>query len=799
MRPSLPVLLFPAAALWVSLMLAEAAVWRGSVCADGVWLPLAGNVAGGIAAVSAGVLAAAGAIAGFACWRRGRSAMPLMISASVCLGFFVGLLYWESLANTMEEMPSSGTYSVEVMSDCNRSSVAAWSEGKVAACSTIAGNADLGETGGMSANVRIIWDSEDDALPLGTCFVSSGRFARLGDASKNEGRFQNGIAGNFYPANIEQTTWANSLQGVFGSIRQRFAEMLREHPGEGEVLLEGVVLGNRSQLSGTELDESFKVSGLSHLLAVSGSHLSVVAMMTAWLLGKTKVSRKVSIALLCFLVVSYLILTGMQPSAFRACAMSLMGSAAWIAGRRRSSMPALCLAVMLMLALDPSNAFSVGFGLSVMGVLGICAFLPLAESWLAAAMPNKLLCLAQPLGMTLVAQASTSQISVPIFGMVSVIGPFMNIVASPAISAFLGAGIVSMTACAVCEPVGQAMLHSLCSAADAFCMVVEAAASFDHAAIPAYVPVAAAWIAFVVVAALAWAIWPVPTKKNLARAVGGLLAVCLVVAALSFCGRGTQVVMLDVGQGDAILVRDGASQVLVDTGRSDSKLRAALGRNGVYRLDAVVITHFDDDHCGSLGALRSMVAVDKVVLAAGSGKLAESGESGQDTMQAAAKLAGAQNIVEVSRGDRIRLSEHLSMTVVWPEGNVEKGGNAESLCAKLEYDHDLDGEDDFAMLLTGDAESEQLQKMVDAGLGHVDAIKVGHHGSAASSSNETLDALRPSIALISVGAGNTYGHPSSKTLNLLEAHGIEYWRTDLNGDVALQLAPWGCRVSCANI
>ncbi len=784
-RPSLPTLLFPAAALWVSLMLAEAAVWRGVACGEGVALPLVGSVPCGVAV---GLACAVAVVVGLLAWRRIGSAMPLMLAGAACLGLVVGVLYWGSLAQTMDAMPRSGTFEVEVASDCSSSSVSAWSEGRAVAES------------GEAATVRIIWDSAEEVLPLGTSFSTSGKFVRLGSAAKDEGRFQSGIAGNFYPGSVDEAGWAATLGGAFGSIRQHFAEMLRQHPGEGEVLLEGIVLGNRSQLSGTQLDEAFKIAGLSHLLAVSGSHLSVVVMMTAWLLQRTRASRRTSIAVLCVLVVSYLVLTGMQPSAFRACVMSLLGSAAWLARRRRSSMPALCVAVMAMLSLDPANAYSVGFGLSVMGVFGICVFLPLAESWLETLIRGRARGLAQPLGMTLVAQACTSQISVPMFGMLSVVGPAANIVASPVISAFLGAGIVAMMACAVWEPAGHALLGVLCAGAEAFCRLVEAVSSLAYAAIPAYVPSLVAWATFVAAAAAIWVRWPAPTRANIARAGAALAALSCVLVVLALGGHGTQVVMMDVGQGDAILVRDGSSQVLVDTGRSDSKLRAALGRNGVYHLDAVVITHFDDDHCGSLGALKSMVEVDRVVLAAGSTGFAQSEEgSGADTLQTAAELAGADGIVEVGYRDEIRLTNTLRMEVVWPQDSVEKGGNAESLCMKLEYDHDQDGIGDFKMLLMGDAESEELQDMVDSGIGQVDALKVGHHGSAKSSSDEVLDALDPSIALISVGAGNSYGHPSSKTLGLLQEHGIEYWRTDLDGDVALQLAPSGCRVSCANI
>ncbi len=789
-RPSLPTMLIPVAALWISIMLSEVIAWQSNVCEDGLSVALLGNVSLSTVLLACFIFLIIAIFIGLVVWKRSGISIVLLISVAACLGLFIGTLYWSSTLNIMKSVSSEGTYKVEVISDSNNSSTTSWSEGKI-----IKDN----NSSVSNASVRIIWDSADSALPLGTCFLTTGKFTQIGSKEKNQSKFQSGIVGNLYPKKISETAWSPSLLGTFGSIRHHFATLLRKNTSEGEILLEGIVLGNRSNLSGTELDEAFKITGLSHLLAVSGSHLAIVAMMIAWLLQKTKVSKRVSIVVLCVLVISYLVLTGVQPSAFRACIMSLVGSAAWLFRRRKNSMPALCIAVMLMLVLDPTNAFSVGFGLSVMGVFGICIFLPLAQKWLEQIFSKKLDAISQPLAMTLVAQACTSQISVPIFGMFSLVGPLANIVAGPVISILLGAGIIAMLICAVSEQVGQILLHILCALSDVFCKAVEAVSSLPHAAIPAYVSSAVAWTVFVVVAILLWVFWPSPNKQNIKRAGCGIACICVFVLALSLLGHGTQVVMLDVGQGDAILVRDKNTQILIDTGRSDTKLRSALGRNRVYHLDAVVLTHFDDDHCGSLSALKSMVDVDKVVLATGSTEFAKDNASGATAIEAATKLVGVNNIVEIACGSKIKISNNLGLTAVWPQTEIKEGGNSQSLCTKLEYDYDQDCKTDFSMLLTGDAESEELEEMIKSGVGHIDALKVGHHGSAVSVSSDTLESLDPSVALISVGAGNSYGHPSSKTLNLLNEQDVKVWRTDLDGDITLQLAPSGYRVSCANI
>lgn len=791
-RPSLPLLLAPAVALWLSIRAGAQIVWQRYAGEGVVYdamsaLSLEGIPGGWAIVFAACALAVFLAAIAWKAW--GAGPLAFIVAGAVCLGLATGMLCWNDLLSQMDAMSSaSGTFHAKVTSDSTESTFSPYSEGV------------LVSEDGARLSVRIYWDSEDEVLPLGAEFDSRGSFSALDADSGGLSMFESRIGGSFSPSDIEDARWGNSLQGVFGSVREHFAELLREHSGSGEILLEGIVLGNRSQLSGSDLYESFKIAGIAHLLAVSGSHMSIVMSLVSWVIGTAGFSRRTSVAAIAVVTVSYLMLTGMQPSAFRACLMAVLGSFSWLAHRRKSSLSALCLAILAMLELDPSNAFSVGFELSVLGVMGLCIFMPLATTWMSAILPGKPgRKLSEPLAMTFVAHVATMPVSVPLFGMLSLIGPFVNIVASPAISFFLGGGILAMFACAVCDSAGSLVLDVLCMLGDAFCSLVELSATVPHASIACYAPSALAWGVTLACAVLLWARWPMPTRSNLGRAAAGLAAAIGVAIVFSWPSGEAQIVMLDVGQGDSILIRDGDAKILIDTGQQDSMLRQELGRNGIYSLDAVVITHFDDDHCGSLAAMESMVTVDEVIVSEGSIELGEADEGSAEVLQTAAELAGEGNVVEMSEGDSIEVSDRMTLTMVWPEETVEESGNGDSLCLLLEYDADGDGSADFRALFTGDAESEELEQMADDGLGDIDLMKVGHHGSSVALSDEALEALDPQIALISVGEGNSYGHPSQVTLELLEEHGVEYWRTDLDGEITLVLGVDGCTVSCANI
>ena len=278
--------------------------------------------------------------------------------------------------------------------------------------------------------------------------------------------------------------------------------------------------------------------------------------------------------------------------------------------------------------------------------------------------------------------------------------------------------------------------------------------------------------------------------------VGGALGCLALLAVLLPVAGGANLVAMDIGQGDAILLSDGRRQVLVDTGPRDADLRAALGRQGVHHLDAVVITHFDEDHCGALGALQSFVRVDHVIVATGLPEAAASTGDGADTISEAIALCGREGIVEVSAGDEIRVSDRMSLSVVWPRGQVDESSNENSVCLLLSFDADVDGKADHTALLTGDAEHEELSAMVDAGLGDIEVLKVGHHGSAEAVDEDVLRTLKPELALISVGADNSYGHPNDHTLELLEDAGARIYRTDESGDIRLTFDSEGMAVRC---
>ena len=188
----------------------------------------------------------------------------------------------------------------------------------------------------------------------------------------------------------------------------------------------------------------------------------------------------------------------------------------------------------------------------------------------------------------------------------------------------------------------------------------------------------------------------------------------------------------------------------------------------------MIISHADDDHCGSLQALDGVVAIDSVLVAQDA--VTCDCESCESLIKSASSVVGSANIEPLAVGDTIACGD-FSLKVIWPHGFSDEGGT-------------------WTALFCGDAESEQLKEMIDEGtLGDIDIYKVGHHGSKAALTESIVEAIRPETSLVSVGEGNRYGHPAAQTLSLLDNVGSHVFRTDEMGNVSCEFSNDGIRVT----
>lgn len=541
-------------------------------------------------------------------------------------------------------------------------------------------------------------------------------------------------------------------------------------------LIAGVVCGRSAELRAQPAGDWFSVTGTAHLIAVSGSHLAIVGFVVESALQKTRLSRGLQRGLLVLALAAYAVFTGASPSAVRACCMVAASLVANGAGRRRHGLSALFLTMAIFVLLRPTVLFEMGFQLSCASVFSILCFCPYATYALAElGVPSGV---ASILSVTLCSQLATLPVTIPAFGTFSLIAPLANAVIGPVISVLLASSVV-LVPCSLVPLLsrGALVVPMIVARCALFFEQLFAAVPGASVSVPPDTPLVYV-VPFALAVLLVW--WPRPRARSMAV---GLL--CLMLAAgvpyvyWDRCAP-PSVTVLDVGQADAILFRQGGAVALVDCGL-DERVVSALVRNNVHHIDAVFVTHWDEDHWGGLPDVLDQFSVGTVVVAA-------------DALDGApAEVLNRPGVTyrQVARGDTVDIGAFRTR-VMWPFDTVDGEGNEDSLVLLLSYAQEGKS---LRVLLTGDAELDQEREFVQE-VGDIDVLKLGHHGSKVSVDADLLETLKPELSIASAGEGNRYGHPSDVCIDAVRDAGSAFACTIEQGDITVSPTATGFAMRC---
>ncbi len=589
-------------------------------------------------------------------------------------------------------------------------------------------------------------------------------------------------------------------------------------PAREAALARGFVLGQDENVD-AETKEDFTRAGLSHLLAVSGSNVTLLGLLASALLGAFGVPLRERLLWILALIALYVPLAGSGPSIQRAGVMGAAGLLATLAGRRASTLYALALALLVTPAIDLGVAADVGWQLSFAAVLGIYLLAgPIRDALLGrgqrGAAPGWRRTLAEGAGVTVAATLATAPLIGFYFEEASLTTLVANLLAMPAVAPTMWLGMISAAAAQVpglpLAPLNglNALLLAYIAQVAAWCGRPSWAVLHLHlgpwGVAATYAAMAAAIVAAIRLArhrriAIARSPHPVAfvpgmrgqmqpvgttaTGRRLRRShfvLAASLALALAAATVLAGSAGStpeppyglRVEVLDVGQGDAILLQPAAAPaVLVDGGPPGDELRSKLAAAGVDRLGAAVVTHDESDHAGGVEELLGELPVERLLYGVSTPRLA-----------AEARAAGARPL-RISRGDVMRFGT-LRLEVLWPPPELAAapplGTDPNQLAVVL-----LARWRRFSMLLTADAEAE----VVPLDPGPIDVLKVAHHGSDDAGLGELIERTRPHLAVISVGGDNPFGHPTPGSLAMLARHRIRTLRTDLAGTIEIYVRP----------
>lgn len=563
------------------------------------------------------------------------------------------------------------------------------------------------------------------------------------------------------------------VQSVAGGIRAGLRSASAGLPKDTAGLLPGLVVGDTSRLD-PALRQDFRTTGMTHLVAVSGANVAIVLGAVLVLARWVRLGPRAGPAAAGLALAGFVVLARPSASVLRAAAMGLVVVLALATGRARAALPALSAAVLALVLIEPSLSRSIGFALSVTATAGLLVLAPVWRQWFARWLPGWL---ADAVAVPLAAQCACAPLIAAISAQVSLVAVPANLLAAPAVAPATLFGVLTALAAPWAPPVGRLLAEIAGVPAGCIVAVAHVGARLPAAAVawPGGAAGAALLIGATAVAVVGAS--AAVGRRVLATTVVSVLLAVAVVRGLSpgWPPRGWQLAACDVGQGDAlVLSAGGGSAVLVDAGPDPARVVGCLRALRVRTVPLVVLTHLHADHVEGLPAVLAGFRVREVEI----GPLEEPREE-RDRVAGWVHRAGA-HLTRVVHGEA-RTFGPLSWQVLAPArpfSGTSSDPNNSSIVLRVQ----LTG---FTALLTGDVEPPAQRALLDSSADlRADVLKVPHHGSNHQDA-EFLDAVAASLSLTSVGAGNTYGHPSVRTLDRLRADGARSYRTDRDGTVAL--------------
>jgi competence protein ComEC len=600
----------------------------------------------------------------------------------------------------------------------------------------------------------------------------------------------------------------NAVQAAREAAASALAAVLPE-PEAG--LAAGILVGLRGRVD-RDLAAAFTTAGVSHVVAISGWNIAIVAAAVAALAGRMRRRRRSILTMVA--IIAYVAFAGASASVVRAGAMAGVVLLARESGRAGRAAAALAWAAVLLLIVDPGLIRDAGFQLSALATAGLIAWAtPLTARIERAGRGHLPGWLAESLGVSLAAQAATLPVVLASFGRLAILSPVVNLAVVPLVAPAMAAGLFAMLGGFLVLAGGPPIVGSVFAAPGWVLLrimvaIVDAMAGLPFASVTLPAPIAAVMaVATFVAIAIVHLRWrgrgskptstaepPAPVRARTAEPASRVpkaavlaLAVALMVAGAVVASRPAgvaRVTVLDVGQGDAILVEGSrGGRLLIDGGPDPGRLLVVLDQRippWDRRIDGVILTHPHEDHVAGLARLLDRYQVRRVF---------EPGMRGPGPGYAAwlSRLAvtGAPIRLGLAAGDRLAVDD-IDLRVLWPiRGHVplkpsDGGTGINNVSVVL-----LGAVGDYRFLLAGDVEQAIDQSLLADHLPRLDFLKVAHHGSKTATTQAFVDAIRPRIAVASAGTGNPYGHPARSTLERLAAAGARVFRTDVDGSVAV--------------
>lgn len=583
-----------------------------------------------------------------------------------------------------------------------------------------------------------------------------------------------------YPRGEVTITYAADGSAKFfaAELRREIKDMVNTvFPEDTAAFARALLLGDTSGLT-YEDDTAFKVSGIRHVVAVSGLHVSILFSMAYSLVGKKRVlTALIGIPLL----VLFAAVAGFTPSITRACVMQALMILAMLFNKEYDPPTALGFSVLVMLAVNPWTVTSVSFQLSVGCMLGIFLFSEGIRTLLLGkavkdgkknkTLWNRLrLYVANSVSVTLSAMLITTPLSAYYFGTVSLIGILTNLITLWVVTFAFCAIAAACALGALWIPLGQGIAWLAAWPIRYILLISKLLSAVPNAAVYTCSVYILAWLVLCYVLLAAFALCKCKHPVVLSCCMIFSLALSLGASWLEPKLDNYRVTVLDVGQGQCIILQSGDRHYLADCGGNNAADSAAqrLLSQGVDQIDGLFLTHYDEDHAGDAANFLTRIDCDRLYLP---------DIEPDNPLRKQLAFAYADKISWIN--ENIAFGANGVRISVYPSQN-RSGSNESGMCLLFQMNN-------CDILITGDWSSGNERQLVsEQDLPRLELLIAGHHGSNSSTSFELLSETMPHTAIISVGKNNSFGHPSREVLDRLEMFGCQIYRTDTDGTVIIK-------------
>lgn len=576
-------------------------------------------------------------------------------------------------------------------------------------------------------------------------------------------------------------------------------------------LLSGILIGDKEGIE-KEVQENFRDSNLSHMLAVSGAHVSYVILGITYVLKKVKVNKLWSNMITIVTLCCFIFLTGASSSVIRACIMAIYIIIGHMMHRKTKLISSVSLSLLIILILNPYKLFDIGLQLSYGGTIGIILFSGVLAKKaklnnLLEGFVNKLKYRVKQL---IVVCVSANLIIFPIiaahYSTMCLTFVISNICAGPILGVIIILGFITIFVSFVSIDIAKPFALILNIFIQILMYITKICSSLPFSKIYIKTPSLSQIIIYYMILIFIYYICKIRKKKRrlihrkLLRTVQNKKVQKLFIIVIILIFTSMQILkclpsdltiyFIDVGQGDStLIVTPNHKTILIDGGGTEFESDFDIGKQtllpeilgqGITKIDYLLISHFDSDHVGGLLTVLESLKVKNAII---SRQIEESGNYKKFLKIVKDKKI---NVMVVKKDDEICIEKNLKIDVLWPkrEQITDNVLNNNSIVAKVIYNN-------FSILFTGDiekvAEENIIREYKDTNLLTSNIIKIAHHGSKTSSTEGFLNLVNPKIALIGVGRDNKFGHPNEETIQRLKNMKVKIYRTDEMGEITIKI------------